>query len=387
MESLKNLIARAEENELQALVAQDLDSDEMMRYFQQILVGEARNRLQDLQTMQRLRLLAILFLGTEEQNDFVEKVKATGKTDERSLANLVYQLGGRRFVPDFLLDAVLADSSEAEFVREQAMQLCQFFGQLRECKIPSDFVTKSNFESHAKGADVVAHRESYGAISFLLRDAQNIMLQLLRTVPVGCEMVQQLPVFLRTNSLTALQAFGRLDNLRPIGVHVKKIEVVDHWVEIQITTWHDKFPVLPLRDFQVRRMKLVKKSSSGLEKSEHSAFPVSLCEWTFYAPSFEQDHFDIPTGLQRHAIALDPAECDPPSTLPFGDELPLLRVNFSHLSYAFWQKFMQDAFSKLQTSCDHIFWSLTSRRKAEFVKPIPECSGVHSFQMATHQPV
>ena len=278
-----------------------------MRYFQQILVGEARNRLQDLKTMQRLTLLARLFLGTEEeQNDFVEKVKATGKTDERSLVDFVYQLGGRRFVPEFLLDAVLADSSEAEFVREQAVQLCKFFGQLRECKIPSDLVNKKNFEHHAKGADVVAYRESHGAIFFLLRDAQDIMLQLLRTVPVGCEMVQQLPVFLRTNSLTALQAFGRLDNLRPIGVQVKQIEVVDHWVEIQITTWHDKFPFLLLPDFQVRRMKLVKKSSSGLEKSEHSAFPVSLCEWTFYAPSFEQDHFDIPTGLQRHATVLDP---------------------------------------------------------------------------------
>eukprot|EP00435_Cladocopium_sp_Y103_P016873 s3071_g4.t1 len=334
-DSIIALIHKAEENELQELAIQELDSDETLRYFEQQLVDAAKQRLQNMQSKRRLELLGRTFLGErdEDQMNFVTRAMESDKSD-KSMVSLLYQLGGRRYVPDFLLDIVLADSPDAEPLRQKVQRLCQFFGQLHECKIPKDVA--QNFEYHAKGAEVVAHREVNGYYFFLLRDAENIMQQLLRSVPTGCELVQQLPVFLRTTSLTVTDAFRRLDEFRALGVCIKEIEQVNDYVEVQITTWHEKFSILPLRDFQVRHMKLVRKSANAYEHGKHDAFPVSLREWAFYAHSFEQEHVEIPSTLQRHAVPLDPAEFDPPPTLPAGDELPLLRVSFSHLSSASW---------------------------------------------------
>jgi len=328
-------ISTAEENVLRELLTRDLDSEETLRCFEQELFYAARQRLQNVRWRRCLELLGRIFLGEreEDQMNFVTRAMESDKS-AKSVASLVYELGGRRYVPDFLLDIVLADSSDAEGVREKVQRICDFFGPLHECKIPKEVA--QNFEYHAKGADVVAFREVNGFYFFLLRDADNIMQQLLRSVPVGCQMVQQLPVFLRTTSLNMNDTFPRLDNLRALGVFIKQIEQVNDHVEVQITTWHEKFSILPLRDFQVRHMKLVKKSANAYERSQHDAFPVSLCEWVFYARSFEQEYVEVPSALQRHAVPLDPAEFDPPPTLPAGDELPLLRVSFSHLSSASW---------------------------------------------------
>lgn len=336
-DSIIALIHKAEENELRELTTQELDSEETLRYFEQQLVDAAKQRLQNMQSKRHLELLGRIFLGEREEDQMNFAAQAQAMETDRSdkcLASLLYQLGGRRYVPDFMLDIVLADSPDAELLREKVQRLCQFFGQLHECKIPKDVA--QNFEYHAKGAEVVAHREVNGYYFFLLRDAENIMQQLLRSVPTGCELVQQLPVFLRTTSLDIVGAFRRLDDFRALGLCIKQIKHVNDYVEVQITTWHEKFSILPLRDFQVRHMKLVRKSANAYEHGKNDAFPVSLREWVFYASSFEGENVEVPSALQRHAVPLDPAEFDPPPTVPAGDELPLLRVSFSHLSSASW---------------------------------------------------
>ena len=335
MDSIAALILKSEENELQELVKEGLDSEETLRHFELELVDTAKRRLQTLRAKRCLELLGKIFLGDRGEEDQMNFVgQAMEKTSASCVAKLVYKFGGRRFVPDFLLDTVLADSPDAELLREKAKHLCQLLGELHECRIPTDVA--ANFEHHAKNADVYAVRQVNGFYYFLLRDAESVMLQLLRSVPVGCQMLRQLPVFLRTTSLDMDGAFRHLDQLRALGVYIKEMEQVNDYVQVQITTWREKFECLPLRDFQVRHMKLVRKSGNAYEHGQHDAFPVSLCEWVFYASSFDQDHVEVPPALQAYAIPLHPAEFAPPPTLPAGDELPLLRVNFINLSSAAW---------------------------------------------------
>ncbi|CAK9113414.1 unnamed protein product [Durusdinium trenchii] len=319
-------VVKADEGQLKSILALEVSFNETLRYFQEQVKATAEKRLNQLHVKSKFKLLAELFdLAEEDKQKFVDQAVQNG-LDERALVDLLYQYRSRRFVPQIFLDE-LPDTDEAKFARGTVPRICELFGQLRECKIPMHL--SNNFTQNAQNAVVISCREENGHYLFLLHQAEHVVLQLLRTMPVGCEIVQQLPVFLRTLSLPTSEAYRKLDQFRVLGLHVRDIRQVKEYVEIEITLWHELLHKLHLPEFQIRHMKLVSKCCSGLEEG---AFPVSLRETVFYAESFEHDLVKLPGGFAEHAVPLLPNLYAPPPTIPSGSDVTFLSACFSHLN-------------------------------------------------------
>ena len=243
--------------------------DPVARSMQDELRGTASRQLPRAQNKQKFETLASLFgLEEERRPDFVAEV--TPKTlDAKGVAEVIYRLGGRRCVPQHILNA-LTGSARQEIARA-ATEVCEAFARYTECRLPRQ--NAPNFSSaRARGCDILAHREVGELCYFLLRDADRIMRE---TAPTYFELVQAIPCQLQTE-LSPEAAFDELDKLRgPNYAFVGQMWEKEGRVHASLNVWNDKLEIIPLPSFRLLQMAVVTHPKARLERE---AFPVSLRE-------------------------------------------------------------------------------------------------------------
>ena len=304
-----------------------LSEDLLTRQLQQEIRAAATQQLQKLEICQRHRLIAELFGLSEDSCQTFVETAMMGGTDAITLGKLIYEHHGRRFLPAHIVES-MGDSEAAKSACRMATEICAELASYSECRIPIQLA--KNFMLHAQGCHVWGVREEGGSYFFMLKDAADVFRRLLRSMPVGCEVVQAVRCQLMTSSpeLDMMMAFEELDKLRVLGIFITHMQREERGIHIVLSVWHDQLPRIPLKDFRPLAMALVTHPHVGFQER---AVPVSLSESVFVAASFDEMFADVPESFTRYSVPLQPLEFQSPPSLPSLSNRYMLTANFTRL--------------------------------------------------------